>query len=201
MHSFFSYNKAIQILLFLTSINSLLSIDETEIEIPYTIKSNNLFELNSYYIIAKISYTKSHSNINNYFFGIFLASNNTNILSTIPIGIIKSQNATLIQTNTPFPSKYIYYIPPNKNNISITPLKIFGYINLYLIKNTYYFQVTNLPLLLINTEKEEEPLNKERYIQSKIIIINKGQIVLNESAGIKVRGHSTAGTVKMKKNL
>lgn len=196
MHLLFSYNKIIRILLFLTSINSLLSIDETEIEIPYTIKSNNFFELNSYYIISKISYTKFNSNINNYLFGIFLASNDTNNLSPIPIGIIKSQNDTLISTNTPFPSKYIYYIPPNKNNISIAPLKIFGYINPHLINNTHYFQITNLPLILINTENEEDPMNKERYIQSKIIIINKGQIALNESAGIKVRGHSTAGTVK-----
>ena len=31
-------------------------------------------------------------------------------------------------------------------------------------------KITNLPLILINTENEEEPMNKERYIQSKIII-------------------------------
>ena len=189
-------------IILLTYIHSLLAIEETatEIEIPYTIKSKNIFELNSYYIITRINYKFNTQNIHNYLFGIFLGSNSTNNSNLMPIGIIKSPNDSLIITTTAIPYKYIHYIPPNNNDISITSLKIFGhnnYINSSSLNNTYnYFQVTNLPLILINTENQKEPIFKEEYIQSKIILINKGQISLNDTAQIKVRGHSTSVTVK-----
>ena len=65
-----------------SSLNSISEIKKFIIEnkIPYPDK-DEIPEI-------KIQDLLSNENINNYLFGIFLASNNTNILSPIPIGII-----------------------------------------------------------------------------------------------------------------
>lgn len=53
------------------------------------------------------------------------------------------------------------------------------------------FTVTNLPLIIINTENCLEPKTKMTYISSQIIIINDNKININQTASIKLRGQST----------
>ena len=54
------------------------------------------------------------------------------------------------------------------------------------------FTVTNLPLIIINTENGLEPQNKTTYIKSQFIIINDNKININQTASIKIRGQSTS---------
>ena len=174
---------------------SILAIDETEMNIEYKIKEKNLFELNSSYIITRIVYTKSNNYFNNYLFGIFLVSNNTNFSDAVPISMIKINSNELLIPNNQISSKYIRYIPPNINSSSITPIILYGK-NSSIIDDITYFQATNLPLILVNTENNIEPLIKEKYIKSKIILINEGKININQTGQIKVRGHSTSVQIK-----
>ena len=139
---------------------SILAIDETEINIEYKIKEKNLFELNSSYIITRIVYTKSNNYFNNYLFGIFLVSNNTNFSDAVPISMIKINSNELLIPNNQISSKYIRYIPPNINSSSITPIILYGK-NSSIIDDITYFQATNLPLILVNTENNIEPLIKK----------------------------------------
>jgi len=46
--------------------------------------------------------------------------------------------------------------------------------------------VTNLPLIIINTENGLELKNKTTYIKSQIIIINDNKININQTASIKI---------------
>ena len=54
------------------------------------------------------------------------------------------------------------------------------------------FTATNLPLIIINTENNIEPKTRTTYINSQIIIINNNKININQTASIKLRGHSTS---------
>ena len=92
----FPIKTKIRYFLFLLYMQSILAIDETEINIEYKIKEKNLFELNSSYIITRIVYTKSNNYFNNYLFGIFLVSNNTNFSDAVPISMIKINSNELL---------------------------------------------------------------------------------------------------------
>ena len=109
--------------------------------------------------------------------------------------MIKINSNELLIPNNQISSKYIRYIPPNINSSSITPIILYGK-NSSIIDDITYFQATNLPLILVNTENNIEPLIKEKYIKSKIILINEGKININQTGQIKVRGHSTSDKIK-----
>ena len=115
----------------------------------------------------------------------------------MPIGMIKESDLDSdeisLSINAPFPYQYIKYNPPSSNRKAITEIKITGHVfsegeNL---SSNSYFKPTGLPLLIINTKNSEEPLSLENYIDSTFILIN-GSNIINQSASIKLRGHSTA---------
>lgn len=178
----------------------------SDIEVPYSLINYSTFELDSYYIINKISFSQVSNNQYDYLLGIFEASNFTSFSDSLPIAIIKEENLEnsygneiSININMPQPYKYIRYIKPNANsNSNITDIKIYGYIlptdeNL---SEKKLLKITNLPLIIIKTENAVEPISKVVYINSTITIINNNIIELNESALIRVRGQSTANRPK-----
>lgn len=118
----------------------------------------------------------------------------------MPIAIIKEEriqniknNEINIAINIPNPYKYIRYIPPNQNEIKMDQIKIFGheFSETEDLSNRKFFTVTNMPLMIFNTENSVEPTSNEEYIISQIIFINDNEKELNETAKIRIRGHST----------
>ena len=69
--------------------------------------------------------------------------------------------------------KYLRYIPPNKNNTQIFPLKLYGHqkLNNENFEEKKLFQVSNLPLILIHTENSTEPGNDDKDVNCTITII------------------------------
>lgn len=169
---------------------------------------NNIIELESDYIITQISWTRKDNYKYNYLLGVFEGSNDPSFMDGIPIAIIKEQGnfneINYIDINSPFSFKYIRYTPPNKNNTSIFPIKIYVRPkseikdeNSENISEGKYFQVTNLPLVSIHTENSTEP-GRDGDINCTITIINKGKIENSENASIKIRGRTT-GLIPPKK--
>ena len=105
-----------------------------------------------------------------------------------------NHNQINIAINIPNPYKYIRYIPPNQNEIKLDKIKIFGheFSETEDLSNKKFFTITNLPLMIFNAENSIEPTSNEEYIISQIIIINDNEKELNETAKIRIRGHSTA---------
>ena len=168
------------------------------------LSDNNIIELESDYIINKISWTKKDLYKYNYLFGVFEGSNDKSFEDGIPIAIIKDQKnfdkINYIDINSKNSYKYIRYIPPNSNNTDISPIKI--YVSKKTLKqnsesqnldDSSYFQVTKLPLISIHTENFTEPKRNDD-INCTITIINDGKVENRENAFIKVRGRSTSFT-------
>ena len=171
-----------------------------DIEINYVVNNDNIYDLNSFYIITKITFTISQENSNYYLFGIFEGSNDTSFSDSLPLTMIKENNiknvgSNNISINIPNSYRYIRYIPYNNDGTIIAPIKIYGHKfdeNEDLSEKENYHP-TNLPLMIINTENSVEPDSKEVYINSQIIIINsKGKLKLNQTAGVRLRGHATS---------
>ena len=62
----------------------------------------------------------------------------------------------------------------------------------------YYYQATNLPLMIIHTEEAVEPVDKENYITCSITIIKDNKVDTKGKGKIKLRGIKT---LELKKNL
>ena len=168
------------------------------------LNKNTIMEIDDdNYIITGIKWKKADNYNYNYLLGIFEGANDKSFIDGTPIAIIKDENLlnknnNYININSSNSYKYIRYIPPNRNNASIIPLKIYGYKKSSLLKNSNddsYYQITNLPLVNIHTEDDIEP-KKDIDINCLIKIINEGKLVNNEEAKIKVRGKSTSATIK-----
>ena len=165
-------------------------------EIEYT-NNNGIIEIKSEHIITQIGWTKREEYKYNYLLGIFEGANDQSFSDAVPIAMIREQGGlnevNYIDVNIPSSYKYIRYIPPNKNNTDISPIKIYGQLPSELNLNEKKdFQVTNLPLVSIHTENSVFPTQKDQEINCKVTITNNGKIETNEEATIKIRGKSTS---------
>lgn len=156
------YKKHFLYIFFLSCLNFVICFDDIELDVSL---NNGIFELDSPYIINKIIGKKNKANkySSNDLLGIFEASNDIKFVDALPIAIIKEENIIndenpdeiSININTPTPYKYIRYIPQHKLITEIKQIKILGhkFTDIEDLSEKKMFTVTNLPLIIINTEK------------------------------------------------
>ena len=178
--------------------NNPQNLDEPELKqsnAEESLGENKIIELESDFIVTKISWTKKENYKFNYLLGIFEGANDPSFMDAIPIGIIKEEgsldHSNYVNIDFPFSFKFIRYVPPNRNNTDINPIKIYGYKKSGDIGEAKAFQATKLPLISIHTENDQVP-NRDRDINCRIVLINEGKIEINDTAGIKIRGRTTS---------
>ena len=164
-------------------------------------------KLDSKYLITKIGFAfPINSKKEDYLLSILEGSNEPTFTDSTILYMITEElnlgemNYISIKTNNRY--KYIRYIGPNNKYCVISELEIYGddelgtntRLNVLSSKNDkdYYYQATNLPLVIINTEDSIEPFDKETYIICTVTIIKDNKIVTKEKAKIKLRGNSTS---------
>ncbi len=167
---------------------------------------NGIIEFDEEYIITRIAWTKNDDYKYNYLLGVFEVSNDKSFKEAVPIGMIKEEDGELkeeLNISSKNSLKYMRYVAPNKNYSDINPIKLIGYKKSLItepdvLDENNYFQVTNLPLILIHTENETEPSRWGGDVNCNIKIINEGKVDVSDSAVIKVRGRTT-GLIPPKK--
>ena len=164
-------------------------------------------KLDSKYLITKIGLAfPINSKKEDYLLSILEGSNDPTFTDSTILYMITEElklgemNYISIKTSSRY--KYIRYIGPNGKYCVISELEIYGddelgtntKLNSLSSKNDedYYYQATNLPLVIINTEDSIEPFDKETYIACTVTIIKDNKIVTKEKAKIKLRGNSTS---------
>ena len=194
------YRSILQYLILIFLLNFIISEDA---EINIIVNNDNIYDLNSFYIITKITFT-INENPNNYLFGIFEGSNDTSFSDSLPLTMITeneiiNDGSNDISINIPNSYRYIRYIPYSTNGANIAPIKMYGHSFSASedLSGKENYHPTNLPLLIINTENSVEPDSKEVYINSQIILIDSnGEKKFNEKAGVRLRGHGTSQGAK-----
>ena len=194
-HNDFQKQLMFHFLFFLFYLKIIICVEDIELNVSL---NNGIFDLNSSYVINQIIIKKTNNNSYYYLLGIFEGSNDISFIDSLPFAIIKEENMIdsgeiILNINNHIPYNYIRYIPPN-NNIIINEIKIFGhYFNeTEDLSEKKLFTVTNLPLIIINTENLTEPNDKNIYINSQILIINNNSLHINQTVSIKLRGQTTA---------
>lgn len=167
------------------------------IEIPSSSYTNSLrwvgFFLSSPHVITRISWTFKSNTFQNEMFGIFEGANEPNFIDAIPLYMFKDQsniNSIEIQSQSSF--KYIRYVSPLKKDISIENIEVYGYESKGDDQNEgNFYQATNIPLIVVNTEGTIDFRKKTEQTQCTITIINNGKISTKQTGKIRIRGNSS----------
>ena len=160
-------------------------------------------KLDSKYIITKIGIAfPLNSQKEDYLLGILEGSNDPTFFESVPLYMITKEIKLgemyyiTIQSSQKY--KYIRYIGPNNKYCVISELEIYGDDELndeinYLCgdEDKNYYQPTNLPLIVINTEESTEPYDKENYISCNVLIVKDNKKDLKEKGRIRLRGNAT----------
>ena len=167
------------------------------IEIPSKTYTNSMkwigFSLSSPHIITKISWSIKDQFSQNEIFGIFEGSNDPTFIDSIPIYMFTEQsNITFIQIESKSSFKYIRYVSPMKKDIHITNIEVYGYKPKKSEQNEdKLYQITNIPLIVVNTEGKINYNKKTEKTPCTIIIINNGKISTKQTGTINIRGNSS----------
>ena len=86
------YKSILHYLILIFLFNIIISDD---LEITNIVNDNNIYDLNSFYIISKITFTIKE-NLNNYLFGIFEGSNDTSFSDSLPLTMITENEIKLL---------------------------------------------------------------------------------------------------------
>jgi len=148
--------------------------------------------------ISQIGWAQKSDEPKDYLFGIFEGANDASFCDSIPLYMITSQGQlnqiNLVEISCTQAFKYIRYIGPNGKFSVISQIEIYGEQSSDEYQNPEnFYQPTNLPLVIINTENGFLPpdKDKESQVKSNIVIIKDGKIDTKRSGTIKYRGNST----------
>ena len=112
---------------------------------------------------------------------------------------IKNNKINYFEIKSTKKYEYIRYIGPNNKNCIISELEIYGdskistNLKSMIVFNEkeYYYQATNLPLVVIHIEESAEPVDKENYLTCSITIIKDNKIDTEGKGKIRLRGNMT----------
>ena len=161
-------------------------------------------QLDSQYKIKKIGVAfPKDSKKEDYLLGIIEGSNDPTFLEADPLYMIteeiKNNEINYFEIKSTKKYEYIRYLGPNDKNCIISELEVYedSKINTNLksmivsSEQEYYYQATNLPLIVIHTEEAVEPVDKENYITCSITIIKDNKVDTKGKGKIKLRGNKT----------
>ena len=153
--------------------------------------------------ISQIGWAQKSDEPKDYLLGIFEGANDASFCDSIPLYMITSQGQlnqiNLVEISCTQAFKYIRYIGPNGKFSVISQIEIYGEQSSDEYQNPEnFYQPTNLPLVIINTENGFLPpdKDKESQVKSNIVIIKDGKIDTKRSGTIKYRGNSTLNQKK-----
>ena len=166
------------------------------------IESSQAQELSFPTKIAKISFSHSSTNPKDYLLGVFQGANDKTFFDAITLYMIKDElepnklYSIPISINRKF--QFIRYVKPDEKSLSISKFEVYGNIQSIEEESDHYYQPTNLPLLIINSQNGEMPQGQDKVTKVRInlMIINEGNINVKQSGTIKLRGNSSLNSEK-----
>ena len=85
--------------------------------------------------------------------------------------------------------RYVRYIGPNDARCNISELEFYGHEGEG--DSTALYRPTNLPCVVIHTKNNREPYDKVNYIESIVTIIGADGSILQDTAGLRLRGNAS----------
>ena len=132
--------------------------------------------------------------------GFFEGANSPDFMDALPLymhdGTSQANQMNYADVDCSRGFRYVRYRKSdNKGEYRISALEFYGHPGAG--NDSHLHQLTNLPTVVIHTQNDELPYDKEHEINCFISIIsNDGRTILSDSAGIRERGNASRGFPK-----
>ena len=152
--------------------------------------------------ITKIGFSLLTSEPKDYLLGVIQGSNDKTFFDAFPLYMIKEElepkKLHLIHISCNKKFQYIRYVKPDEKKSPISDFQVYGDFESIEGESDNYYQPTNLPLLVINTENGEVPEGRDKNVKviMTAVIINEGNVNVKQTGTIKLRGNSSLNSEK-----
>ena len=152
-------------------------------------------DLGEKYVINKIGYSPRLSHQNRVRLAVIEGANNADFSDAIPIhvikeaGIEKEMNYAEINCSRGF--RYVRYVTPNDVRCNLAELAFYGEKGEG--DDSQFYQITNLPTVVINTKGAQEVTSKEEELSSVVYIVSEEgkKLLATEKTGVRGRGNAS----------
>lgn len=154
-------------------------------------------DLGEKHVITKIGYAPRNGHAKRVMLAVIQGANKHDFSDAVPIHVIqepgKQGEMNFATVNCSRGFRYVRYVSPNDVRCNLAELAFYG--NKGEGNDTQFYQVTNLPTVVINTHQGAEVTSKEQEISSNVYVIgdNGKYMHYGEKTGIRGRGNASWG--------
>ena len=152
-------------------------------------------DLGEKYVINKIGYSPRLSHQTRVRLAVIEGANNADFSDAIPIHVIKEagveKEMNYAEINCSRGFRYVRYVTPNDVRCNLAELAFYGEKGEG--DDSQFYQITNLPTVVINTKGAQEVTSKEEELSSVVYIVSgEGKKLLaTEKTGVRGRGNAS----------
>lgn len=125
--------------------------------------------------------------------GVFEGANSADFMDAVPLYVIDEastagqMNYRNVNCSSGF--RYVRYVGPSGSRCNIAELEFYGHQGEG--DSTQYYRPTNLPCVVIHTKENKDPWSKDTYVENITTILGADGSVLQDSAGLRLRGNAS----------
>ena len=152
-------------------------------------------DLGEKYVINKIGYSPRLSHQNRVRLAVIEGANNADFSDAIPIHVIKEagveKEMNYAEINCSRGFRYVRYVTPNDVRCNLAELAFYGEKGEG--DDSQFYQITNLPMVVINTKGAQEVTSKEEELSSVVYIVSEEgkKLLATEKTGVRGRGNAS----------
>ena len=152
-------------------------------------------DLGSRHVITRVGWSPRNDGLGpgRMVLGVIEGANQPDFMDALPlylidtIGTIGQVDHADVDCSLGF--RYVRYIGPNDARCNISELEFYGHEGEG--DSTALYRPTNLPCVVIHTKNNREPYDKVNYIESIVTIIGADGSILQDTAGLRLRGNAS----------
>lgn len=152
-------------------------------------------DLGEKYVINKIGYSPRLSHQNRVRLAVIEGANNADFSDAIPIHVIKEagveKEMNYAEINCSRGFRYVRYVTPNDVRCNLAELAFYGEKGEG--DDSQFYQITNLPTVVINIKGAQEVTSKEEELSSVVYIVSEEgkKLLATEKTGVRGRGNAS----------
>ena len=152
-------------------------------------------DLGQKHVITKLGFAPRYSRESASVLAVIEGANKEDFSDALPIYVIKNQMESrkmhYVDINTTRAFRYVRYVTPNEANCNIAELEFYGLPGEG--DDSQFYQLTNLPTVVINTEGAKEITSKEEETPSVVYIISEDgkDLLATQDTGVRGRGNAS----------
>ena len=153
-------------------------------------------DLGRTYVINKVGFAASprSNGVQQSLLGLFEGANQPDFSDALPIYLLKeaapSGEMTYAEVNVTRAFRYVRYKGIESTRSTIAELEFWGYYSLG--NDNHFYQVTNLPTVVIHTASGYDPYDKVNELESHITVISDdGKTILQQDGTSRLRGNNS----------